>query len=137
MNRSIESRERAAIRGGETEQVDIGKLLVALDKLQVENTLICQGQSGWPEYVTTALSQRGQPGDHIQGAMRWSDERGPGHQTNEPVLGNWACCPPVATVVFKPIVRQFVVLMRCVKQRQEHADVEERDHAFSRLRSAV
>lgn len=137
MNRSIEGRERAAIRGGETEQVDIGKLLVALDKLQVEHTLVCQGQRCWPEFVTTTFSQRGQPGDDIHGAMRWIDKRGPGHQTNEPVFSNWACCPPVAPVVFKPIVRQFVVLMRCVKQRQEHADVEERDHEFSRLRSAV
>src|SRR6187431_2922158 len=45
--------------------------------------------------------------------------------SHEPILGDWARCPPIAAVIGEPVVSKLVVDVVGVEQRDEDVDIEQ------------
>jgi hypothetical protein len=101
---------------------------MSVDECWVEQADIGQGNGVAPEMVMRRSTKFRQPLDDFGGSMRWSGPDRSCRDANESVLGYWTCRPAVRLLILEPVVRDLMVDVTRIKQRDENADVKQRNH---------
>ncbi len=125
---SIKRYESTILVRGQTQQVDIREMFWCQNSARFKEADIAQRDAVRPKDMFSRGQRGGQPA-HVLHDGKTSRIVKLRHHTNAPILSNRARRPTERSVSAHPGVRRSMMHMRSVKERDEHVDIWQPDHA--------
>ncbi len=125
---TVKSNQSTAVFLGQAEQIDIGQSSWCKNPLRIEAAGIAQRNGIRPKGMFRNSHRGREPARNLRhrqtAGIAWL-----GHHANAAILRDGASRPAERPILRHPGVGRFVMHMRCVEERDQQVDIQQRNHA--------